>query len=152
MDAACFEPIAIADNVWQQFQNIVKDLSSEKYDEFRTFIEQSMNSSEECPLYFLGIPCADKAQRTAIHNVIKSNKRMSKHIDSDTQQVNDVDTVRLIAKHQRKGHNVPIIKVPLQRSLPLNYICLFNHNVSIAQRDARWIGLKGLETTFTSPF
>ena len=82
-------------------------------DEFKSFIRLSIASSDECPLYFMGIPCQDKIARTAVHKLFKDNPHLSKHIDSDTQTVDAVQFVRLIAKHKRKEHNVPIVYVSI---------------------------------------
>ena len=103
---------SIAQTVMERVQSIVKiPLGKEKESELQLFIDNCIVRNEECPLYFLGIPCSDKLMRTAVHKLFKDDPQLSTFIDSDTQTVDGTSFVRLIAKHRRKEMHIPVVQV-----------------------------------------
>jgi hypothetical protein len=92
-------------------------LEKDKESELLLFIDNSIIRSEECSLYFMGIPCSDKLMRTLVHKLFKDDPQLSTYIDSDTQTVDGTSFVRLIAKHKRKELHIPVVQVSKQFSL-----------------------------------
>jgi tRNA pseudouridine13 synthase len=82
------------------------DLSCES--EFREFIELCITRSPDAPLDFVAFPLADKALRTAVHQITKANVAL--FVDTNTVQVEGVTNIRFIARHKRKENNEPVIE------------------------------------------
>ena len=103
---------SVFQSVIERVQSIVKiPLEKEKESELILFLDNSIIRSEECSLYFMGIPCSDKLMRTAVHKLFKDDPQLSTYIDSDTQTVDGTSFVRLIAKHKQKALHIPVFQV-----------------------------------------
>eukprot|EP01036_Dinobryon_divergens_P027699 gene27699-36514_t len=102
---------SVVQSVLERVQSIVKiPLEKDKESELLLFIDKSIIRSEECSLYFMGIPCSDKLMRTSVHKLFKDDPQLSTYIDSDTQTVDGTTFVRLIAKHKRKELHIPMVQ------------------------------------------
>jgi hypothetical protein len=103
---------SIADNLLSSIISILNDInrSTDSGDSFLNFINQCLSKSKDCPLDYVGFPCGDKAARTKIHNLFKSDSRLSKLIDTETKNIDNIVNMRMIAKHKRKDFNSPAVK------------------------------------------
>jgi len=103
---------AIAQQMYSEVTKIV--LSSEieaMRDAFIFFIEACLEVKVECPPTFIGFPCSDKIKRTSLHKLFKDHPQLSKRLDSETQNIDGIPNIKLIAKHKRKELNLPVVYV-----------------------------------------
>lgn len=99
--------------LYNQLNNLIYNNDNENNEDFRKlfveFILNCLSSSENCNLSYVGFPCSDKLIRKKMHELFKDNK-YSKFIDTETESLNNITNLKLIAKHKRKSNNIPIIK------------------------------------------
>ena len=64
------------------------------------YIESCINRSDDCEDSFTAFSCANKESRTEMHKCIRNN--VGQYIETDTIIINDIQHLRLYAKHKLK--------------------------------------------------
>lgn len=85
-------------------KHLINAVSDEKMDEnLINFIEACINKSNDCDDSFITYSCTNKESRTEMHKCIRNH--VGAYIETDTISINDIQHLRLYAKHKLKKSN-----------------------------------------------
>lgn len=73
------------------------------WDSLKNFLLSCVEKSEDCENDINAFPCAEKTDRTIVHQILRA--KLGKFVESDTLTKDNFSYIRIIAKHKQKSNN-----------------------------------------------
>ena len=92
--------LELANNTCLQLKSLLSEYDDTVASKLMSYIESCINKSDDCEDSFTAFSCANKELRTEMHKCIRNN--VGQYIETDTITINDIQHLRLYAKHKLK--------------------------------------------------